>query len=147
MKLSTAFIHNFSTPILVTKLIQHSKWHSLGKPLASRTFWHHFTIFRPSSSAQWLVVSNIQVGPTCPSHLFHSPIERRLHHLEIRRYGLWIQADKIYRYNRYLAVAARVVRRSLKEEKRLVAERRGETDLKFAMWEVRLEQFHCNLRK
>lgn len=40
------------------------------------------------------------------------------------------------RYNRYLAVAARVVRRSLKEEKRLQAERRGEMDLRFAKWEV-----------
>ncbi|KAF2771607.1 mitochondrial ATP synthase epsilon chain domain-containing protein, partial [Teratosphaeria nubilosa] len=38
-------------------------------------------------------------------------------------------------YNRYLAVAARVVRRSLKEDKRLVAERRGEMDLRFAKWE------------
>ncbi|KAH6900171.1 mitochondrial ATP synthase epsilon chain-domain-containing protein [Thelonectria olida] len=38
-------------------------------------------------------------------------------------------------YNRYLAVAARVVRRSLKEEKRLVAERRGEMDLRFAKWQ------------
>ncbi|KAK3070044.1 hypothetical protein LTR53_011138 [Teratosphaeriaceae sp. CCFEE 6253] len=39
-------------------------------------------------------------------------------------------------YNRYLAVAARVVRRSLKDDKRLVAERRGEMDLRFAKWEV-----------
>jgi hypothetical protein len=39
-------------------------------------------------------------------------------------------------YNRYLAVAARVVRRSLKEDKRLAAERRGEMDLRFAKWEV-----------
>ncbi|KAI1820878.1 mitochondrial ATP synthase epsilon chain domain-containing protein [Xylaria intraflava] len=38
-------------------------------------------------------------------------------------------------YNRYLAVASRVVRRSLKEDKRVVAERRGESDLKFAKWE------------
>ncbi|KAI9670157.1 MAG: hypothetical protein M1817_004494 [Caeruleum heppii] len=38
-------------------------------------------------------------------------------------------------YNRYLAVAARVVRRSLKEDMRLQAERRGEMDLKFAKWE------------
>ncbi|KAL2135795.1 hypothetical protein VTI74DRAFT_6861 [Chaetomium olivicolor] len=37
-------------------------------------------------------------------------------------------------YNRYLAVAARVVRRSLKEEKRLAAERRGQQDLRFAKW-------------
>ncbi|KAI9699313.1 MAG: hypothetical protein M1836_002923 [Candelina mexicana] len=39
------------------------------------------------------------------------------------------------RYNRYLAVAARVVRRSLKEQPRLQAERRGEMDLRFAKWE------------
>ncbi|KAK3044716.1 hypothetical protein LTS18_000548 [Coniosporium uncinatum] len=38
-------------------------------------------------------------------------------------------------YNRYLAVAARVVRRSLKEDKRLAAERRGEMELRFAKWE------------
>ncbi|KAK0723209.1 mitochondrial ATP synthase epsilon chain-domain-containing protein [Lasiosphaeria miniovina] len=37
-------------------------------------------------------------------------------------------------YNRYLAVAARVVRRSLKEDKRLAAERRGEQDLRFSKW-------------
>ncbi|MCJ1230521.1 hypothetical protein MMC12_007195 [Toensbergia leucococca] len=38
-------------------------------------------------------------------------------------------------YNRYLAVAARVVRRSLKEQPRLQAERRGEMDLRFAKWQ------------
>ncbi|KAI0025852.1 mitochondrial ATP synthase epsilon chain-domain-containing protein [Xylariomycetidae sp. FL0641] len=38
-------------------------------------------------------------------------------------------------YNRYLAVASRVVRRSLQENKRLAAERRGEMDLRFARWE------------
>ncbi|MCJ1338108.1 hypothetical protein MMC09_003393 [Bachmanniomyces sp. S44760] len=38
-------------------------------------------------------------------------------------------------YNRYLAVAARVVRRSLKEEPRLKAERRGDMELRFAKWE------------
>ncbi|ODH20766.1 hypothetical protein ACO22_05795 [Paracoccidioides brasiliensis] len=38
-------------------------------------------------------------------------------------------------YNRYLAIAARTVRRSLKEEPRLQAERRGEMDLKFAKWQ------------
>ncbi|KAI4593740.1 ubiquinol-cytochrome c reductase core subunit 1 [Pestalotiopsis sp. 9143b] len=37
-------------------------------------------------------------------------------------------------YNRYLAVASRVVRRSLKEDKRILAERRGESDLRFAKW-------------
>jgi F-type H+-transporting ATPase subunit epsilon len=38
-------------------------------------------------------------------------------------------------YNRYLAIAARTVRRSLKEDKRVAAERRGEMDLRFAKWE------------
>jgi len=38
-------------------------------------------------------------------------------------------------YNRYLAIAARVVRRSLNEEKRLAAESRGNTELRFAKWE------------
>ncbi|KAL2891163.1 pH-responsive protein 1 [Ceratocystis lukuohia] len=37
-------------------------------------------------------------------------------------------------YNRYLAVAARALRRSLKEDKRIVAERRAESDLKFSAW-------------
>lgn len=41
-------------------------------------------------------------------------------------------------YNRYLTVAARAVRRSLKDDKRLAAERRGETELRFAKWKVRL---------
>jgi hypothetical protein len=39
-------------------------------------------------------------------------------------------------YNRYIAVASRVVRRSLKEDKRIAAERRGESELRFAKWTV-----------
>ncbi|KAJ5896974.1 ATP synthase subunit epsilon [Penicillium subrubescens] len=38
-------------------------------------------------------------------------------------------------YNRYLAIAARTVRRSLKDTPRLAAERRGQMDLRFAKWE------------
>ncbi|CAK7202279.1 hypothetical protein SEUCBS139899_005001 [Sporothrix eucalyptigena] len=38
-------------------------------------------------------------------------------------------------YNRYLAIAGRAVRRSLKEDKRIVAERRGNLDLRFSKWE------------
>ncbi|KAJ6442006.1 mitochondrial ATP synthase epsilon chain domain-containing protein [Purpureocillium lavendulum] len=38
-------------------------------------------------------------------------------------------------YNRYLAIAARAVRRSLKEDKRIAAERRGEMELRFAKWQ------------
>ncbi|KAL6867969.1 mitochondrial ATP synthase epsilon chain domain-containing protein [Trichoderma novae-zelandiae] len=37
-------------------------------------------------------------------------------------------------YNRYLAVAARAIRRSLKEDKRIAAERRGVSELRFATW-------------
>jgi len=47
-------------------------------------------------------------------------------------------------YNRYLAIAARVVRRSLKEDKRLAAERRGEMDLRFAKWEVSWDKKLCH---
>ncbi|KAI1004971.1 hypothetical protein K3495_g3247 [Podosphaera aphanis] len=37
-------------------------------------------------------------------------------------------------YNKYLSVAARAVRQSLKDDKRLAAERRGEMQLRFAKW-------------
>jgi F-type H+-transporting ATPase subunit epsilon len=45
-------------------------------------------------------------------------------------------ADSFSSYNRYVSIASRVVRRSLKEDKRIAAERRGESDLRFAKWEV-----------
>lgn len=41
-----------------------------------------------------------------------------------------------YSYNKYLSVAARTVRRSLKDDKRLAAERRGEMELRFSKWTV-----------
>ncbi|KAF8468342.1 mitochondrial ATP synthase epsilon chain-domain-containing protein [Kalaharituber pfeilii] len=40
-----------------------------------------------------------------------------------------------FSFNKYLAITARVVRRSLKEQHRLAAERRGDMDLKMAKWE------------
>lgn len=43
---------------------------------------------------------------------------------------------ELFSYNRYLAVAARAVRRSLKDGPRVAAERRGNMDLRFAKWEV-----------
>jgi hypothetical protein len=46
-------------------------------------------------------------------------------------------ANALHSYNRYLTVASRVVRRSLKDDKRLIAEKRGESELRFAKWEVR----------
>jgi len=50
-------------------------------------------------------------------------------------------------YNRYLAVAARVVRRSLKEQPRLAAEKRGEMDLRFAKWTNGKQGENKNLAK
>lgn len=40
-------------------------------------------------------------------------------------------------YNRYLAVASRVVRQSLKEDKRQAVGRRGQIDLRIQKWTVR----------
>lgn len=48
-------------------------------------------------------------------------------------------------YNRYLAVAARAIRRSLKEQHRVAAERRGEMDLRFAKWSVRTRSGRMSL--
>ena len=39
-------------------------------------------------------------------------------------------------YNKYLSVAASVVRRSLKDTQRLAAEKRGVSELRFAKWNV-----------
>lgn len=46
-----------------------------------------------------------------------------------------------YSYNRYLAIASRAVRNSLKEEQRMAAARRGELDLRFSKWEVSCRVF------
>lgn len=45
-------------------------------------------------------------------------------------------------YNRYLAIAARAVRRSLKEDKRIAAERRGDMELRFSKWEVGCQSYN-----
>lgn len=41
-------------------------------------------------------------------------------------------------YNRYLSIAARTVRKSLKDDLRVKAEQRGQMELRFAKWEVSL---------
>ncbi|KZZ95581.1 Mitochondrial ATP synthase epsilon chain domain-containing protein [Ascosphaera apis ARSEF 7405] len=48
-------------------------------------------------------------------------------------------------YNRYLAIASRAVRNSLKEEQRMAAARRGELDLRFSKWENGKQQETKNL--
>ena len=52
-----------------------------------------------------------------------------------------IEPNIVNSYNRYIAVASRVVRRSLKEEKRIAAERRGESEIRFAKWDVRTPRY------
>ncbi|RKF66860.1 putative mitochondrial atp synthase epsilon chain domain-containing protein [Golovinomyces cichoracearum] len=37
-------------------------------------------------------------------------------------------------YNKYLSLAAQAVRRCLKDDKRIIAEKRGEMNLRFATW-------------
>jgi hypothetical protein len=40
----------------------------------------------------------------------------------------------VFTYNRYSGIAARAIRRSLKENKRLEAERRNESTLRVSRW-------------
>jgi hypothetical protein len=81
--------------------------------------------------------------PTCPSTRIQPsqclppgkpPVSRTLRSAAIGAPDTAI--DTSNSYNRYIAVASRVVRRSLKEEARIVAERRGVSELRFAKWEV-----------
>ena len=81
--------------------------------------------------------------PTCPSTriqpsqcLPHGkpPVSRTLRSAAIGPPDTAI--DTSNSYNRYIAVASRVVRRSLKEDARIIAERRGVSELRFAKWEV-----------
>ncbi|KAF8245834.1 hypothetical protein K440DRAFT_554768 [Wilcoxina mikolae CBS 423.85] len=52
-----------------------------------------------------------------------------------------------FTYNKYLTIAARVIRKSLKEEARLKAERRGPLELKFSKWENGKQGEAQNLNK
>ena len=48
----------------------------------------------------------------------------------------YADALPFHSYNRLLAISGRVLRRSLKEDKRIAAERRGESELRVAFWKV-----------
>lgn len=81
--------------------------------------------------------------PTCPSNRIQPsqclppgkpPVSRTLRSAAIGPRDTAINTSNSY--NRYIAVASRVVRRSLKEDARIVAERRGVSELRFAKWEV-----------
>jgi hypothetical protein len=53
-------------------------------------------------------------------------------------------ADSFDSYNRLLAISGRVLRRSLKEDKRIQAERRGESELRVAFWKVSTAIYFTN---
>lgn len=103
---------NNHNPLSTTTPKPPSKWSSRGKPPASREF------NRPSFHQCRIHDSSPIGGPQLCCGL------------------LLTRRPATHSYNRYLAVASRVVRRSLKDEKRVAAERRGEMDLRFAKWEV-----------
>jgi len=68
--------------------------------------------------------------------LFYLPIDLTTIHPQLSPMERRLTKDLLISYNKYLSVAARVARRSLKEENRLQAERRGEMELRFAKWTV-----------
>ena len=96
--------------------IRREHWHWIDLP-------HNEHLFSQSST-----INRIQNGIR---------VESLRHH--VRSISAW-HDRKLTRcsYNRYLAIAARVVRRSLKDGPRVQAERRGEMDLRFAKWTVSL---------
>lgn len=97
-----------------------SKWFSRGNPPVSREFELPFLLHSNGSLA---TEAKKQTGNS--------------------RCGLFANRVDLVpenSYNRYLAVASRVVRRSLKDDKRVAAERRGDMDLRFAKWEVSLSR-------
>jgi hypothetical protein len=75
---------------------------------------------------------------TTSYHHYGIRVESRRSHVRLRSFyePRNPQLTSLDSYNRYIAVASRVVRRSLKEDKRIAAERRGESELRFAKWEV-----------
>jgi hypothetical protein len=93
--------------------------------------WHHVGFTRAPIEHQSQFYS-IVLGRARASGASISELQNAQWHFN------WLQKANDFhrRYNRYLAVAARVVRRSLKEEQRVAAGRRGEMDLRFAKWEV-----------
>ncbi|CAG7964542.1 unnamed protein product [Penicillium olsonii] len=64
---------------------------------------------------------------------FHPLQSNQISHPPFKMTAAWKAAGLTY--NRYLAIAARTVRRSLKDGPRLASERRGQMDLRFAKWE------------
>jgi|SRR5690242_4447785 len=113
---------------------------------------------RPSSEQPSATFNSTRTTPTHPRPA-NPPTHRQSasnHHnvclVESRRSHVRSAAPQLaprtpltitYSYNRYISVASRVVRRSLKEDKRIAAERRGESELRFAKWEVSLQRMNA----
>lgn len=97
-------------------------------------------IFKTPSSSTCLCLSPQSSSTLQPHSISSHPTWRSRGRHQVLRKVLRYLVPTIrltpLRYNRYLAITARVVRRSLKEQPRLQAERRGEMDLRFAKWTV-----------
>lgn len=92
-------------------------------------YFRHWLGFFVASSYQH---SNSKI----PRNLTSINIRNQLNHPPFQIITIMTAAWKAagLSYNRYTAVAARVLRRALKEEKRIIAERRGESELRYAKW-------------
>jgi hypothetical protein len=96
-----------------------------------------------AGALQPLTTPNCNPKPVHPhqtAYNHHNGIRVESRRSHVRRHTFRVpgnpQLTSLDSYNRYIAVASRVVRRSLKEDKRIIAERRGESELRFAKWEV-----------
>lgn len=106
---------------------------------SSAASWATFTIQHPPNSTRKPTTTpSIRIQPSQWQPLGKSPVSRTLRSAPIGPEDTAVNAT--HSYNRYISVASRVVRRSLKEDKRIAAERRGESELRFAKWEVSLQR-------
>jgi hypothetical protein len=107
---------------------------------SSAASWATFTIQHlPNSTRKPTTTPSIRIQPSQWQPLGKSPVSRTLRSARIGPEDTPI-VNEMHSYNRYISVASRVVRRSLKEDKRIAAERRGESELRFAKWEVSLQR-------
>lgn len=110
-----------------------------------RTFNTDFSLINPHSAAHWLItdilrdlkfISQAAYQHSCPPNSTMAFAWKASGLTLSCPIHLLTKLANGYSFNRYLAVTARVVRRSLKEQPRLQAERRGEMELRFAKWTV-----------
>ncbi|KAJ2907141.1 hypothetical protein MKZ38_007656 [Zalerion maritima] len=93
-----------------------------------------------SSGLRFFWFYRARLNPIPPNTSKQPPTSPNQRHNDFRVEGRWPQlmltmpTVVVPSYNRYTMVAARVLRRALKEDKRIAAERRGESELRFAKW-------------